>query len=219
MLEVLQFAFSPENIVFTVLLIVILLYWISVIVGLLDISFLDFDLDLDMDADVDIDANVDAGGPSGGFWRLLFDFYSISDIPVMVFASIFILSMWTLCMIGNHLFNKGGSFWAALLIYLPCFIVTCGVAKLFIIPLGILFRNLEYSGDTPKKMIGQVCTVTTTQVSKNLGQAEIATNGSPILLNVLSSSDHVFHKGDEAVVVGKESERGVYFIAPLRTES
>ena len=51
-----------------------------------------------------------------------------------------------------------------------------------------------------------------------MGQAEVPTKGAPILLNVVSDGDHVFHKGDEAIVVENDKEKGVYVIAPVNLE-
>ena len=56
MIELISIAFSPLNIVFTVLLILIVLYWITVILGVLDVDL----FDIDFDTDVDVDAEVDA---------------------------------------------------------------------------------------------------------------------------------------------------------------
>lgn len=42
-----------------VLLLVVMLYWVSVFMGLLDMGFFDVDLDVDMDVDVDVDVDID----------------------------------------------------------------------------------------------------------------------------------------------------------------
>ena len=73
--------FTAVNLPYTLLLIAMLLYWLSVIAGALDISILDLDIDLDanvdLDADVDLGADVDLDGDDApdclacdvaGFW-------------------------------------------------------------------------------------------------------------------------------------------------------
>ena len=57
MTELIQTAFSPINLLFTILLMLVILYWLSIIIGALDIG--SFDLDFDFDADVDVDLDAD----------------------------------------------------------------------------------------------------------------------------------------------------------------
>ena len=58
MKEIIEAAFSPVNIIPTILLLFVLFYWIIVIVGVINMDFLD--VDVDMDADIDLDVDVDA---------------------------------------------------------------------------------------------------------------------------------------------------------------
>ena len=44
MIELIQAAFSPVNLVLTVPLLLMVLYWITVILGVLDVEFLNVDL-------------------------------------------------------------------------------------------------------------------------------------------------------------------------------
>ena len=83
MQELLQAAFSPPNIVFTTLLLVVLLYWASVFMGLLDMGSFDVDLDVDLDVDVDIDADVDADADvsAGGIAGIL-HFFNVGQVPL-----------------------------------------------------------------------------------------------------------------------------------------
>ena len=77
--------------------------------------------------------------------------------------------------------------------------------------------NKDYNA--PGDVIGRIGNVITTQVTKDkMGQVEVSTKGAPIILNVLSQDDHKFARGDEAVVVSKDSERGTYLIAPVNLE-
>ena len=54
MMELVTAAFLPVNFVLTVLLILVVLYWLMVIIGALDADL--FDIDFDTDVDVDVDA-------------------------------------------------------------------------------------------------------------------------------------------------------------------
>lgn len=77
--------------------------------------------------------------------------------------------------------------------------------------------NKDYNA--PGDIMGRIGKVITTQVKKDkMGQIEVPTKGAPIVLNVLSQDEHVFAKDEEAVVVKKEDERGIYLIAPVDLE-
>ena len=69
-------AFSPVNLPYSILMIFISVYWMLVIIGLLDIDL--FDLDLDTDADLDVDGDL---GDVGGFSVL--SFLNIGEAPVI----------------------------------------------------------------------------------------------------------------------------------------
>ncbi len=225
MVELIQTAFSPVNAVLTVMLILNVVYWLTVILGLLDVDFLDFDLpDSGLEVDSDIDVDMDADGEVAmdlshdSILSSVLHFFYIGEVPIMLLASIWILSMWTLCMFGNHYFNPMNSFIAALPVYAIGFVSSLAICRVFAMPLKKIHEMFNKDYNAPKKVTGRICIVTTTSVSDKMGQAEVKTKGAPIVLNVISDSDHVFHKGDEAVVVGKDKEKGIYTIAPLDLE-
>lgn len=61
MLEVLKVAFTGVNIVPTFFLALVLFYWITMIMGLVDIKLFHMETDADVHADVDVDAGVEIG--------------------------------------------------------------------------------------------------------------------------------------------------------------
>ena len=225
MLDVIQSAFSPVNAVVTVLLILNVIYWLIVILGVLDVDFLDIDLpDSGLEIDSDIDVDVDAAGEidmelgHDSILRSVLHFFYIGEVPIMLLLSILILSMWTLCMLGNHYFNARGSFLVALPVHAASLISSLVICRIFAMPLKKIYNMFNKDCNAPRKVTGRICTVTTTSVSDKMGQAEVKTKGAPIVLNVISDRKHVFHKGDEAVVVAKDKEKGTYTIAPLDLE-
>ena len=225
MTELMTEAFLPINVVPTILLVLIVLYWIAVIAGLLDIEALDInlpdagvDIDVDVDAGIDVDVDGDIDIDTTGALRSILHILYIGEVPIMILVSILILSMWTLCMIGNHYFNLVQSFLIAAPIYAVNIVVSLIICRIFAMPLKKLYDIFNKDSNAPKKVIGRICIVITTNVSDKMGQAEVKTKGAPILLNVVSGTDHVFRKGDEAVVTGIIQEKGVYTIAPIDLE-
>jgi hypothetical protein len=57
--------------------------------------------------------------------------------------------------------------------------------------------------------------IVTSEATPEFGQAEIKTDGAPVLLNVRTMNDARMVRGDVAVVVRRDSERDFHFIAPL----
>jgi len=225
MIDLIQTAFSPVNAVVTVLLILNVIYWITVILGALDVDFLDVELfDSGLEAGPDVDVDVDAEGDldldmsQHSILRSIMHFFYVGEVPIMLLFSILILSMWTLCMFGNHYFNPSSSLLLAVPVYAMSLVASLFISRIFAMPLKKVYDMFNKDYNAPRKVTGRICIVTTTSVSDKMGQAEVKTKGAPIILNVISDSKHVFHKGDEAVVVAKNAEKGIYTIAPLDLE-
>ena len=219
-MEALHEAFMPTNLIFTVLLIGVILYWLMVILGALDTDFLNIDFDADVDTDYYIDADADMDIQGGGFLRGILEFFYVGEIPVMVLLSILLLSMWTVSMLANHYLNPAQSFFFSLPILAGNLLVSIFIVKVLGVPMKNIFGAFNKDANASRKVMGRICTVITTEATKDrMGQAEMSSKGAPIVLNVIAGDDHVFHKGDEAVVVGQNKKTGVYTIATVELEN
>jgi hypothetical protein len=116
-------------------------------------------------------------------------------------------------MIGNHYMNPGKTWLLALPVIGLSFAVSLVALKVAGMPLARAYRMLNTDYNAPRKVVGRLCTVTTSTVSDRLGQATVKTKGAPIVLNAVTEDGAVLKKGDEAVVVRRDDERGVYIIA------
>jgi len=221
MLELITAAFAPVNVVFTVLLLLTGLYWVTVILGVLDVNIFDVevpDSGLETAADVDIDGEVGLDGDAS-FLRSFMHFFYVGEVPTMVLVSILMLSLWTFSVLGNYYFNPGRSLVVATPIFIANLVLSAFVMKLCAVPLRRLYTMLNKDYNAPGSIMGRIGKVITTQVSKEkMGQVEVPTKGAPIVLNVLSQDEHVFAKDEEAVVVKKEDAKGIYLIAPVDLE-
>ncbi|MBN1125242.1 MAG: DUF1449 family protein [Sedimentisphaerales bacterium] len=222
-MEFIQAAFSGPNLLCTIFLLLMFLYWIMVILGALDVEFLnvdagaDTDVDLDVDADADADTDVDIG--VGGFLDGFLAFFYIGTIPVMVLLSVLALCMWSISILANWYLNPGGSVLVGLPIAMANVIVSLMICKIVCMPLARFFSMFRKDYNAPRAVIGRIGKVITTEVSAGrIGQVELTTHGAPIVLNVVTDGSHVFHKGDEAVIVNKDEKKGVYTIAPVNLE-
>ncbi len=200
MIEFFHASISLVNLPFTVLLVLIVLYWLSVIIGALDIELFDLDLSQDMDMD-----------HSGGFVHSFLSLLNIGEVPVMVVISVMILVGWCFSMLSNYYLNSGMSLLIGAGLLVPNFIVSLVMAGLVTRPLRALFSTLDQE-DTHQKILNRVGKVTTSQVTPTFGQLEIETRGAPILVNVRTTEDTVLKKGDKAIIYDEDKDKGIYFV-------
>ena len=227
MTELLSEAFRLVNLPFTILLILVVVYWLLVAIGALSGPSPDAELDVHAHADVDLDAHGDVdldahhqveghhsghGHHEGGStWTSVLKFVNLGDVPVMVVLSVLILSLWSFGVVANRYWT-GGSHLLATVFLVANFGVSAVVTRYATMPLKPVFRLLNKQYDEPVKIIGQHCRVVTSEATPDFGQAEITTNGAPLLINVRTLNDAMLAKGDLAVVVREDAERRIFFI-------
>ncbi len=209
MQELFNVAILTLNLPFTILLVLVVIYWISVIVGAMDLSFLDFDLDVETDADVDVETDVSISSTAGLHLKLL-RFVNLAYIPLMVIVSIFVVSLWIGAILGNYYFNPGMSPLIGLVIFIANFIIAVIVTKILTTPLKPLFKSLNHAA-SKTEIIGTLCTLKYNLEVGRMGQAEVEIGGAPVLINVKIEKDPKMEKGDKALVI-MESENKEYYI-------
>jgi hypothetical protein len=224
--------FAPVNLLYTGLFILMLLYWASVIIGALDMDSLDvhahMDADVDVDADVDadmdahVDADVDADvhaetdaqghlGHSGGVVYGMLRFFNVGEIPLMIMLSFTILFMWAGAFLVHHYLGIH-SLLVGLALFVPYFIGALLVAKVVTTPLKALFKSLKKQTEQHEELMGRDCVVTTSEVNGEFGQAEVKTQGSPLLLNVRTEHGQVLVRGDEAIITHHLPSKSIYIV-------
>ena len=210
--ELFQEAFISVNLVFTTLLILVVLYWIMVILGALDIDM--FDIDFDADGDADFDTDMD----SPGFLRAILEFFYVGEVPIMILVSILVLFLWFFSILGNYYLNPGRGILLGTGIAVGNFIVSVFIAKIFFMPVRVFFNSLNSDEDTIKKVVGKIGIVLTSQVSDKMGQIEIKTKGAPIVLYAKTEDGSILKKGDEALVTGQNDDKSICFVVPVEVD-
>lgn len=219
MLELLQAAISPVNIIFTSLLVVVLIYWLSVIIGALHIDSFDFDIDHDVDVDMDIDHDIDVdhdvdveAGHEIGWFAGALHFFNFGRIPFMVIMTFLILSMWSISVLGNHYVGDGNWGFAAVLFF-PNLAFSLLVTKVVTTPLVPVFEKLN-AGVEPVDYIGLTCKMLLPATTSQMGQAEVIVEDNPLLINVKVSEDfnQPILRGEEAVIVRQSSDERYFLI-------
>ena len=217
MTELFQAALSAENIIYTLLLVLVLLYWLSVIAGGLDMNSFDVDLDVDADLDLDVDADVDGAGGSSGWLVGILHFFNFGKLPTMVILSFAILFAWMINVLLNH-YLGGGSLIFALMLMLPNLLISLLLTKVITIPLIPIFQQLN----TPEEdvdFVGMLCKLTVSANQTKKGQAEVIHKDRSLLIYVKVDKDDVdvINKGEEALIL-RPSKDASYFLIRKPTE-
>jgi len=227
MAEIWETAVTGANLGPTVLLGLMLLYWLAVMIGVLGLDLFDFDLDLDTDVDVgdvsgdfDVDADADVDVGHGGASSMLsigaivLKGVNIGRVPLMVWLSTFALSLWVVMMIWDRP-ETHESVSRELVILLRNVVLGVVGAKLLTQPIRGQFEDVV--APRAKDYVGRACVVTTSEVTERAGQIRCETDAAPLLLNARTKEhSEPLKKGDTAVIVGYQ--QGIYFVEKEQQE-
>ncbi|UOQ71453.1 hypothetical protein [Hymenobacter cellulosilyticus] len=204
MTELLQAAVSPPNLPATGFLIFVLLYWLTVIIGVLDFKTLDLHGTHDLPHDADL---------SVSWLNNALAFFNLGRVPLMVFLSFVALPLWVGSILVNY-YTHNTSWLLGIVFCLPLFIGSLLVAKVLTTPFVHLFATFEKDQAGGSNPIGKVCTVLLPASQSHLGQAMVRTNGDTLVLNVKAASATELHKGDTALVIDYSASSRCYLIEP-----
>ena len=219
MQELFQAAFSSVNSIPTIILIIVVIYWLLVILGAMDLGFLDFDLDADYESDfemeVQINADVDADADiAGATWFMeLLSWFNLGKVPFMVFMSCFSIPFWMLTINVNHYLGVQ-AWWLALIFLVPIAMVSMIIAKILTLPLVKLFDRLDADGHESLDAVGKKVRVTMRVTHDSLGQVEVKLDGTTNLVAAKSREGVTLEKGASALVIEKSKDRKHYLVAP-----
>lgn len=205
--EILEQAILPYNLPFTILLGVVILFWLLTVVGFLSMDSLDPDLDLNGD---DFDGNL--GDLPAAMLRVV----NAGMVPLTVVLSILILMMWIGSMILNYYFNPSHSGWLAAGLFLAVFVIGVIATKLITQPLVPLMRRLK-EAENAAPVIGEVGVVRSIQLDSTYGQVEVERpDGASALLNArLGPDSEPIFRGTTVAIISCDEATGVYLVRPL----
>lgn len=194
----------------SVLLLVVLIYWIMAIIGLVDIDVFNGHGHIGdvghlghghghADIHHDTEHNAESGLLASAVLSL-----GLSGVPLSIVISVLILFTWSLCYLCQRY----------LLMALPdvlrwgfgvvalvgSFIVSLPVAVLLLRPLRGAF--VVHNALSNEHLVGRGCRILTLEVSEKFGQAQVRDNGSGYNIRVWAPEPNNLSKGSEAVIVG-----------------
>ena len=222
-METIEVAFQPAMIGFTILFGLMLIIWMLIILGMFDLDFLDFDIggevsgtDIGAGADLDIDANV--APDAGGVFHTLLAFFYIGQVPVLILFTILISSMWILGVVANFNWNPSGQMAMGLPIAIGVVATSLLTLKIIALPFRIIFSLIQKNYDPKHKILGNICVVISEKIDKKLGQAQITSHGTTLVINCVSDDGKPILKNEEAVILSMDKKDYRYRIAPVRLD-
>lgn len=213
---VIQEALSSNSLPLTIVLGLVLLYWIATLVGLMDFDALDGFLGLDNDGGDTLDGGGDHGADhDGGFFHALMKGIGFADAPIMFILTVFTLILWGGNVLGNIYFNPSSNGGVAAIVFGSALVLGFLITRLTIRPLRPLMRLMR---DTEKRepISGLIGTVRSLAVTSETGQVEVERDGATILLNArVNAGSEPLPRGTRILVVMEEGDRGAYLVRPV----
>lgn len=214
MFELFQVSISPNQILLTLLLGLVVCYWLLVILGALD-----FDTDIPDDfGDGDADAHHGHGVNTGGVWLTAGRLFGFSQVPIIVWLSFMILFMWFVSLVLNQKWNAEADTLRSLLLVLPNFAISAIATKLVTLPVAKLFKAMTDADTEAEEVIGRTGTIVSIEADELYGQLEIVAKGAPLLINVRTQPGApALLKGNQAQVTTAGPDNAFYFIESLKS--
>jgi hypothetical protein len=207
-IELYHAAFHVVNLPSTLLLILVLLYWVTVILGVMDLSSLDMDVELP-----EVDADLGGDAAPAGFEAFL-EYFNVRYVPISILFSLFALSFWVIGMTANSLLNPGLNGVIGLVIFAGNLVVSAHATKYLSMPFIPLFKSMRTEATDNRDLVGSRVIVTSSKADASYGQAEIRGDGPPVTLFVRTEGEEIL-KGTEAVILQHQSEKDIYIITTL----
>lgn len=210
MKEIWEQAILAHNLPLTILLGLVIIFWLLAVLGTVDIDALDVDFDTDIDGDLDSDVSPHDIGFLGGLMK----FVNATDVPVMMVLSLLTLFMWVIAILSNSAFNPNQSGFIAGGLIIGNLIVSCIIVKFITKPLIPFFKAFKKGENDDEPVVGRIGTVKSRIIDSKYGQVEIPRdNGAPAIVNCRMADGHSpLTRGSKVLVFDKDSENKLFVV-------
>lgn len=215
MQELIEVSFSPVNAFFSIMSILMLVYWILVIVAGLDpdlfsVDFESSEVPSNFDGDTyDIPDRAEVSD-SSDFLKFL-KFFNFDELPLMFILTIIFFTMWFISVNLTAFFGIESTLIGFLLL-IPNFIVSLFVVKLFSRPLAYFYRQFNHQGEPEIDFLGRRCKVISSIEPFKTGQVELLVNGDPMKIYARSNTEERLTAGQQAVIVAESPDKKFYLV-------
>lgn len=197
-----QGIFTFPTVFFSGLLVLVVLYWLSSLLGMADLDILDGDADLDAD------------GEASGFSSWLIKF-KLDGIPLSITISFIILVSWVLSFLAVYfIYPLVPEGWVQISLGIWLLVIIPVIAALlispFLQPLKPLFRKTH--DISAHDYVGRYAVLRTGKVTDNFGEAELQDGGAGLIIKVRAQQHNTFQRGDKIKLLRYDTENNYYFI-------
>lgn len=180
----------------TILLGVVLIYWLLIILGALDIDAVDFDF-----------------GDDGGFLYVA----GIPGVPSTITLSLLILVLWLLCVpatYGLAIWVSTGlwQFLVGLLVLFVALIIAAQITVWLVKPWRKFFAEHTHAAE---HLIGKICIISTATVDEEFGQANYEDGGAGLILNVRATTPNGLKRNMRALIIDYDKDTHSYTVTHL----
>lgn len=205
--QLFEVASQFPTIIYSVLLGIIVIYWLVGLIGLVDLDF-----SAETDVEIEVDSDISVGGLTG-----LMLTFGLTGVPFTFVISIITLICWLLSFyLQFYLLEWLPDGWLYYLLGSICtgviFFLSLPITAIAIRPLKGMFNSVETTGSN--LLVGKDATIATSSVNNSFGQARLFNDGAEILLDVRCDDEHTLNRGDKVLVIKYQSDSHTYIVAP-----
>lgn len=212
------------NAVMTVIMGVILLYWLFVFFSGAGMDDLDLGFDFDVDVpEVDVpetDVDTDMADhhddiptdKSPGFFIRFLNFLNVGKVPFMLIFSTLKFFIWIGSLITTRLINVTSWGLYSLLILIPLVIIGIFLTKFATTPMVKIFKEIGYKGEDEIDFLGRSGKMQSNIKDKKIGIAEVIVENNPIRLNVISIDGQELNYGDYVIIADESDDKKTYLV-------
>jgi hypothetical protein len=230
--------FSPVNITLTILMLILVLYWLVTMVSGVDFD-LDFDVDVDIDVDIDADFDTNIEGGNVDFqdisstevnkedivrnrrkplkwWQVVLVYFNFVGLPFMFTFTCWIFIWWiltTMITTATLSYENTFGFIIMLLGFFPALILT----KIFTTPFKGFFKNLNKDGDLPIDVIGRRGVCLSTIKENKMGSAEIVVENTSLSIYIKSLNGEQINFREPILIIKQSTDKNYYYAQSYTT--
>ncbi len=198
---VLNLISSFPTVIYTVPLVVCLIFWLFGMLGIFDLDILDIDVETDAGVDTGLAGVLAALGLTGV--PLIF---SVSLLNFFSWTISLFSSAWLLPLISDY------TLWliATAVVIILSFIIAVFFTGKITRPLSKVFVTHEARSN--QSLVSKTCLVTSLKVNQDSGQAKVEDGGAGLIISVRAEQPNDLTKGDQALIYEYNSQQNLYYI-------
>jgi hypothetical protein len=201
--------------IYTVLLGVVVIYWVLAVLGMVDIEHAGIDLHLHADAP-HVHTHADGDSSDIGHIASYVVAFGLNGVPFSVAVSLLVLVSWTVCCLGGEWLlplvpTMPLKLLAGTVLLVASAVIAIPITAVAIRPLRGLF--VSHTAVSNAALVGQVCRVVTGVVNEKDGRAEVARRGASLNIRVWAAVPNTLKRGSQALILEYDEVAGRYLVA------